>query len=126
MKPLPITVVFFKVLSVIFLSCSSLEGALHITEFMANNNESIEDEDGDASDWIEIFNSGPDPVSLDGYFLTDDSGALTKWKFPSIEISNSGFLLIFASEKDRRDPRTELHTNFKLSGKGEYLSLIHN
>ena len=126
MKPLPITVVFFKVLSVIFLSCSSLEGALHITEFMANNNESIDDEDGDASDWIEIFNSGPDPVSLDGYFLTDDSGALTKWKFPSIKISNSGFLLIFASEKDRRDPRTELHTNFKLSGKGEYLALVES
>ena len=78
-----LTIFFIRVLTVIFISCSSLEASLHITEFLANNKESIEDEDGDASDWIEIFNSGSDPVSLDGYFLTDDSGALTKWRFPS-------------------------------------------
>ncbi len=119
-----LTIFFIRVLTVIFISCSSLEASLHITEFLANNKESIEDEDGDASDWIEIFNSGSDPVSLDGYFLTDDSGALTQWRFPSIEISGSGFLLIFASEKDRRDPGSELHANFKLSADGEYLALV--
>ena len=124
MRPHPLTLFFIRVLSVIFISCTSLDASLHITEFLANNKESIEDEDGDASDWVEIFNSGSDPVSLDGYFLTDDSGALTKWRFPSIEIPGSGFLLIFASEKDRRDPGSELHTNFKLSGKGEYLALV--
>ena len=125
MKPLSLIIpVFIRAIAVIFLSCSSLDAALHITEFMANNKESIDDEDGDASDWIEIFNSGPESVSLDGYYLTDDSGALTKWKLPAIEISSSGFLLIFASEKDRRDPAAELHTNFKLSGEGEYLALV--
>ncbi len=125
MKPLSLIIpVFIRAIAVIFLSCSSLDAALHITEFMANNKESIDDEDGDASDWIEIFNSGPESVSLDGYYLTDDSGALTKWKLPAIEISSSGFLLIFASGKDRRDPAAELHTNFKLSGEGEYLALV--
>ena len=126
MKSLPITVVFIQVVSVVFFLCSSLDAALHITEFMSNNKESIEDEDGDASDWIEIFNSGPDPINLDGYYLTDDSGALTKWKFPAIEISESGFLLIFASEKDRHVPESELHTNFKLSSEGEYLALVES
>ena len=126
MKPLPLIVILIQVLSVIFLSCSSLEGALHITEFMSNNKEAFEDEDGDASDWIEIFNSGSEPINLDGYFLTDDSGALTKWKFPAIDISESGFLLIFASEKNRRVPGSELHTNFKLSSEGEYLALVES
>ena len=107
MRPLPITLFFIRVLSVILLSCSSLEASLHITEFLANNKESIEDEDGDASDWIEIFNSGPDPINLDGYYLTDDSGALTKWKFRGIEISErlginritmTKYLNIFAAE----------------------------
>jgi hypothetical protein len=126
MKPLPLIVILIQVLSVIFLSCSSLEGALHITEFMSNNKEAFEDEDGDASDWIEIFNSGSESINLDGYFLTDDSGALTKWKFPAIDISESGFLLIFASEKNRRVPGSELHTNFKLSSEGEYLALVES
>ena len=121
MKPLPITVVFFKILSVIFLSCSSLEGALHITEFMANNNESIEDEDGDASDWIEIFNSGSEPVSLDGYFLTDDINEPEKWMFPDIEISGEGHLLIW-TDNDTEDGY--LHTNFKLSADGEEVALF--
>jgi hypothetical protein len=31
--------------------------------------------------------------------------------------------LVFASNKDRRDPAAELHTNFKLDGDGEYLAL---
>ena len=100
MKPLPLIVILIQVLSVIFLSCSSLSAALHITEFMSNNKEAFEDEDGDASDWIEIFNSGSEPINLDGYFLTDDSGALTKWKFPAIDISESGFLLIFAFREE--------------------------
>ena len=38
---------------------------LHITEFMELNGGSLKDEDGDASDWIELFNSGPDSVDLE-------------------------------------------------------------
>ncbi len=34
------------------------------------------------------------------------------------------YLVVFASGKDRRDPAGELHTNFKLSGSGEYLGLV--
>ncbi|MAB60170.1 MAG: hypothetical protein CMO46_06460, partial [Verrucomicrobiales bacterium] len=124
MKPTYMIILFIGALSVIIFSSSRLDAALHITEFLANNNESIQDEDGDTSDWIEIFNSGLDPINLDGYYLTDDSGSLTKWRFPSIEIPSSGFLLVFASEKDRRESGSELHTNFKLSGKGEYLALV--
>ena len=32
--------------------------------------------------------------------------------------------MIFASGKDRTDPAAELHTNFKLTGEGEYLALV--
>ena len=61
-------------------------GTLHITEFMADNKNTLQDGDGDASDWIEIFNSGPQPVNMEGYFLTDEIDALTKWSFPSVEM----------------------------------------
>jgi hypothetical protein len=33
-------------------------------------------------------------------------------------------LLVFASDKDRRDPGSELHANFKLKGAGDYLALV--
>ena len=39
-------------------------------------------------------------------------------------LKSGGFLLVFASEKDRSGVDSELHTNFKLSGKGEYLALV--
>ncbi|MFP6898466.1 MAG: lamin tail domain-containing protein [Roseibacillus sp.] len=99
-------------------------GTLHITEFMADNKNTLQDGDDDASDWIEIFNSGPQPVNMEGYFLTDEIDALTKWSFPSVEITENGFLLVFASGKDRSIPGAELHTSFKLSSDGEYLALV--
>ena len=35
-------------------------------------------------------------------------------------------VVIFASGKDRQNANAELHTNFKLGAKGEYLTLIHS
>jgi len=96
---------------------------LHITEFMTINGGSWQDEDGDASDWIELFNSGPDSINLEGHFLTDDEGALPKWSFPAVQLESGSFLLVFASEKNRRVAGSELHTNFKLAD-GDYLALV--
>ena len=96
---------------------------LHITEFMELNGGSLKDEDGDASDWIELFNSGPDSVDLEGYFLTDDEAALPKWSLPALQLDRDSFLLVFASEKNRSVVGSELHTNFKLAD-GDYLALV--
>ncbi|RCL36375.1 MAG: lamin tail domain-containing protein, partial [Verrucomicrobia bacterium] len=119
-----------KLLNALFalglLMASPASARLYITEFMANNRATIEDEDGDASDWIEIFNSGDTPVDLDGYFLTDAADTLTMWRFPSVEIAENGFLLVFASGKDRRNPESELHTSFRISSDGEYLALVNS
>jgi len=95
-----------------------------ISEFMASNDRTLNDEDGDDSDWIEIFNSGSTPTSLNGWFLTDKANNLVKWRFPDVFVSPNGYLVIFASEKDKTNPTGSLHTNFKLSADGEYLALI--
>ena len=112
-------------LAIGLLMASPASARLYITEFMANNRATIEDEDGDATDWIEIFNSGTESVNLEGYFLTDAADTLTMWSFPAVEIAENGFLLVFASEKDRRNPGSELHTNFRLSSDGDYLALVN-
>ena len=103
---------------------SQASARLYISEFLADNNDGLRDLDGDASDWIEIFNSGPLAVDLEGYYLTDDQSDRTKWPFPPLELEPGRFLLVFASGKDRRTPPGELHTNFRIDDRGEYLGLI--
>ena len=95
-----------------------------ITEFMASNTKTLLDEDGDSSDWIEIENTSGSTVNLFNWSLTDSSGNPTMWQFPSTNIAPGGFMVIFASGKDRRISGQELHTNFKLSAAGEYLALF--
>ena len=97
---------------------------LVITEFLASNDSVLADEDGDYADWIEIHNASLTSVSLAGWYLTDDEADLIKWQFPSVTLPSGGYLVVFASDKNRINPAGELHTSFKLSGDGEYLGLI--
>jgi hypothetical protein len=95
-----------------------------ITEFMAVNDGSLADEDGEFSDWIELHNAGSEAVDLDGWFLTDRASDLRQWRLPSTNLPPNGYLVVFASGKDRRVAGAPLHTNFRLGGGGEYLALV--
>lgn len=95
-----------------------------LTEFMALNNTIKTDVDGQFSDWIELYNPGETTVDLTGWHLTDEAQHLTKWTFPSVSIGSGEYLLVWASGKDVVASNGELHTNFKLSGTGEYLALV--
>ena len=95
-----------------------------ITEFMAANTKTLADNDGDFSDWIELFNPDATAVNLDGWYLTDSATDKKGWKFPAVTLTAGGYLVVFASGKDRKDPAKQLHTNFSLSANGEYLGLV--
>jgi hypothetical protein len=95
-----------------------------ITEFMALNSTVKADADGDFSDWIELYNPGETSVDLTGWHLTDEAGFRGKWTFPSSRIGAGQYLLFWASGKDKVAGNGEIHTNFKLSGSGEYLALV--
>ena len=95
-----------------------------ITEFSASNGGELLDEDGDSSDWIEIWNSGSGAIDLAGWRLTDDASSPSKWVFPAVSLSPGEYLVVFASGKDRGIAGSELHTNFALAASGEYLALI--
>lgn len=94
-----------------------------ISEFLASNDGGLADEDGDFEDWIELYNQADISINLGGWHLSDDPEDLARWRFPSVELLPGGYLVVFASGKDRRDPAANLHTNFKLSSGGEYLAL---
>lgn len=99
-------------------------GAPTITEFMAANNSGLADEDGDTSDWIEIYNPDSTPIALAGYHLTDDVTRPAKWTFPAVTLNAGAYLVVFASGKDRINPAAPLHTNFALAAEGGYLALV--
>ncbi len=101
-----------------------LSGSVVITEFMAKNTNGLKDQDGDNSDWVELYNSGSSAVNLNGYYLTDDAANLTKWKFPDDTLGAGSYIVVFASGKDRKVSGQELHTNFSLATSGEYLALV--
>src|SRR5439155_23317554 len=95
-----------------------------ISEFMAANARALLDEDGVGSDWIELVNAGNEIESLDGWFLTDDSSNLVKWRLPATNITADARVVVFASGNDRAVPGAPLHTNFKLDAAGGYLALV--
>ncbi len=108
------------------LATSVLSGQdVLISEFMASNSQTLTDEDGNSEDWIELLNRGNSPVDLGGWFLTDDAANLRKWMLPPFSLGPGQRRLVFASNKDRRDPAKQLHTNFRLTASGEYLALVH-
>ncbi len=94
-----------------------------LNEFLASNGRGLVDADGDTSDWIELFNGGATAVNLQGWSVTDDANLPRKWVFPSVQIPANGYLLVFASGKNRTNPAAPLHANFSLSVDGEYLGL---
>lgn len=103
---------------------------LRINEFTTSNvnTNRLKDEDGELSDWIEIHNFGDTPVNLAGYSLTDDEADPGKWTFPATNLAAGQFVIVFASEKDRKtltSATNRLHTNFKLGLFGNYLGLFN-
>ncbi|MDF7825346.1 lamin tail domain-containing protein [Pontiellaceae bacterium B12227] len=102
------------------------EAQVVISEFMAANDKTLMDGDGNYSDWIELYNTGSNAVDLTGWYLSDDTNNLTKWTFPTESIAAGEFLVVFASGADTAgytDSLGYLHTTFKLSASGESVLL---
>ena len=101
-----------------------------INEFLASNHHGLLDGDGNASDWIELYNGSSTTVALEGWHLTDDARNLRKWTFPAgTSLPTGHYLVVFASAHVSPtgvyvDPKGYLHTNFSLDKDGEYLALV--
>ena len=96
-------------------------GKLIINEVMPNNKYTIKDTYGLYSDYIEIYNGYDYDINLEGYYLSDDNFNTKKWTFPNVTIKSHDYLLVFATGKESTE--NELHANFKLSKKGEVITL---
>jgi autotransporter-associated beta strand protein len=79
-------------------------GDVVINEFQSSNASTRFDEDGDASDWIELRNRGTEAVDLEGWGLSDRTDEPFKWVFPEMELAAGERLIVWCSGKNRTEP----------------------
>ena len=96
-----------------------------INEALSDSGGGLEDGDGDLSDWIELYNPGPEDVDLAQWGLSDDEDDPFAWVFPATQLNQGEFLVVYASGKGDQGPVGELHTSFRLASTGERLILTH-
>ncbi len=99
---------------------AGVAGDVVINEFLASNDFTQADQDGEFDDWIEFFNNTNASINLNGYFLSDDPEELQKWTFPDTSIAAGGYLIVWADEDE---DQSGLHADFKISAGGESILL---
>jgi hypothetical protein len=127
MKP-PLFTPFFRRLlwvCLILTSPTTVNAQFRITEFLADNQTGLTDEEGHVSDWIEILNTTAEKQNLAGWSVTDDITHKENWIFPDLTVEPGEYLVVFASGNDRRISGRPLHPQFKLKAGGDYLALLN-
>ncbi len=99
-----------------------IEG-LVINEVMAKNSATAADEAGDYDDWIEIANTGPIAVDLEGLGLTDHFEGAADFVFPAMILEPGEYLVVWADEEPAEG---DLHAPFKLDADGEEIFLTQD
>jgi hypothetical protein len=98
-------------------------GDVRINEILLKNDYSLIDQDGDRSEWVELYNASQQAVSLTGYALSDKEDDPLKWRLPNTELGAGQYLIVFLSGKNKTEG--ELHANFSL-GDGDSKLLLSN
>ena len=98
-------------------------GSIRINEFMASNVSALADPSGAHPDWVEIYNTTNNTLSLSGLYLSDDLGNVGKWSFPvTSSIAPLSYFLIWC---DQDTLQSGYHANFKLSTGGDRIILAY-
>ncbi len=88
---------------------------LWINEVLPDNPDGLRDNTGTPQPWIELFNSGSNLITLDGFFLANDYSNLNQWPFPADALIGPGeFLTVFADGQPQLSTGAVLHTSFRL------------
>ena len=91
-----------------------------INEYATNDTQTLLDNTGAFTAWVELFNRGSEAVSLEGFGLSDDPAQPDKWQFPAVTLEAKTHLLVYLNGADTAEP---LSASFKLSGNEDRLLL---
>lgn len=90
--------------------------ALHINEVMVSNDNSVIDEYGNKSAWIELFNANFSPLEISSIYITNDSTNKKMYPVPlgdvNTEMPSRQHVIFFA---DGQPNKGTFHTNFTLT-----------
>ena len=99
---------------------------VRINEVSGSNN-SLVNEYGKKSDWVELYNTTNEPVDVEGMYLTDNLDKPEKYRITkgntqaNTIIPAHGFLLVWCDKLETT--AQALHASFKVSGDGGVLAL---
>jgi len=128
---LPLAVLFIALLALMYVIFPKEAGkqlgdtiydGLVISEVMAANSTAVPDENGEFSDWLEIYNGTGADLNLEGVMITNRSDRIT-FPFPSYELKAGEYVIVFATNSYQLDPALPFHGKFKISSVGETLYL---
>lgn len=107
-------------LFLVLISLFNAHGQIIINEFLCSNASGfLNNETGQFSDWIELYNTNDQDTNLEGFFLSDEKDSLAKWSFPANTIvPGNGYILVYPDKLNKG-----LHLNFGLSKDGECIYL---
>ena len=71
-------------------------------------------------DYIELYNASDNDIDITGYTISDGS---SDYVIPSASVGAKGYLVLLADDKNTVDDEG-IHTNFKVSSKGEPIKLV--
>lgn len=95
---------------------AALSSVVLINEAMASNSGAVPDDEGNFSDWIELYNPTAEEINISGWGLSDDPLTAAKWAFPAkTTIPAGGYLLVYCSGREDASSGGALHANFKIN-----------
>ncbi len=103
----------------------TVNGMLKINEIMAGNSNTLQDEDEDYDDWVELHNTAAYDIDIAGLYISDNPDRPDKFQIPSgneslTRIKAGGFLLLWL---DKETGEGENHIDFKLDQDGEWIGI---
>ncbi len=98
-------------------------GSVIINEVMASNSAFAPAADGCYYDWIELYNPTGETVDLNDYYITDTDNIPLRFQLRGLSIDPGRYALVYLSGLNGIDANGFLHANFKLSSRGEIISL---
>ncbi len=98
---------------------------LWLNELQAQNLTGPQDNFGQRDPWVELHNSGPTPITLTNFYLTDSYTNLTRWAFPAGATLSAGeFKLVWLDGQPAQTSGAHWHTTFAISAPTGSVALV--
>lgn len=114
MKKIKLLLVAVGLLSA-FCAGAQSQGQMRLNEYLIINTDDYQDDFGQQSPWIELFNASYGTVDIGGCYLSDDPNNLRKYQIPGgdvlTKIKPRQHVIFWA---DNQPYRGTFHTNFNL------------